>query len=300
MLVEHKINNHLTWVETNRLTDEEQISLLTDYKLPEETIDYVTDIYERSNYITDEENGIDLVIIHIPTKLDQDNRYVSRPVSLLTRGNQIFSFNEGESKVNYEKVKKIALGNQAETPMIFLLEAVNELVDSYLPVLRVISRERHQLDDLLTQKVRNKDLVRLSYLQQTLTFLLSATANNLDVLNQIEQSKQAKSFDDETNERLEDAMIEANQIAHMTEIESGIVDRISQIFDSLMNNNLNDTMQFLTLWSLALAIPTIITGFYGMNIDLPVNASKYEWIYVVVLSIILMIWLIVMFNKRRK
>ena len=34
----------------------------------------------------------------------------------------------------------------------------------------------------------------------------------------------------------------------------------------MMNNNLNDTMKFLTVWSLVLTIPTILTGFYGMNV----------------------------------
>lgn len=101
----------------------------------------------------------------------------------------------------------------------------------------------------------------MSYLQQTLTFLLSASENNLEILEQIKRSRLGQRFDEQTLERLDDALIEANQVAHMTELESDIVDRIARIFDSIMNNNLNDTMKFLTVWSLALAIPTLITGF---------------------------------------
>ena len=300
MLVEHQINPSFKWIETHHLSTSEKNILRNEFQIPEETLEYVMDIYERSNYITDSVNDIELVVIHVPTKQPKDIRYVSRPVSFLVKDDMLFSFNEAESTISYEGVKESIEQVSSATPMIFLFELIRELIDRNLPILREISKERHQLDDLLTERVKNKDLVRLSYLQQTLTFLLSASENNLEILEQIKRSKLGRSFDEQTMERLEDAIIEANQVAHMTELESDIVDRIARIFDSIMNNNLNDTMKFLTVWSLALAIPTLITGFYGMNIDLPRLSSDYEWIYVVILSVILMIWLIMFINHKRK
>lgn len=300
MLVEHQINPSFKWIETHHLSTSEKNILRNEFQIPEETLEYVMDIYERSNYITDSVNDIELVVIHVPTKQLKDIRYVSRPVSFLVKDDMLFSFNEAESTISYEGVKESIEQVSSATPMIFLFELIRELIDRNLPILREISKERHQLDDLLTERVKNKDLVRLSYLQQTLTFLLSASENNLEILEQIKRSKLGRSFDEQTMERLEDAIIEANQVAHMTELESDIVDRIARIFDSIMNNNLNDTMKFLTVWSLALAIPTLITGFYGMNIDLPRLSSDYEWIYVVILSVILIIWLIMFINHKRK
>lgn len=300
MLVEHQINSRFEWIETHHLSSREKNILREQYQLPEETLEYVMDIYERSNYITDSVNDLELIVIHVPTKQPKEIRYVSRPVSFLVKGNKLFSFNEGESVVSYDGVKNAINQDIHSTPMIFLFELIRELIDRYLPILREISKERHQMDDLLTEKVKNKDLVRLSYLQQTLTFLLSASENNLEILEQIKRSRLGQSFDEQTMERLDDALIEANQVAHMTELESDIVDRIARIFDSIMNNNLNDTMKFLTVWSLALAIPTLITGFYGMNIDLPRFSSDYEWIYVVILSVILIIWLIMFIKHKRK
>lgn len=300
MLVEHQINPSFKWIETHHLSTSEKNILRNEFQIPEETLEYVMDIYERSNYITDSVNDIELVVIHVPTKQPKDIRYVSRPVSFLVKDDMLFSFNEAESTISYEGVKESIEQVSSATPMIFLFELIRELIDRNLPILREISKERHQLDDLLTERVKNKDLVRLSYLQQTLTFLLSASENNLEILEQIKRSKLGRSFDEQTMERLEDAIIEANQVAHMTELESDIVDRIARIFDSIMNNNLNDTMKFLTVWSLALAIPTLITGFYGMNIDLPRLSSDYEWIYVVILSVTLIIWLIMFINHKRK
>ncbi|RCX12866.1 CorA-like Mg2+ transporter protein [Vagococcus fluvialis] len=181
-----------------------------------------------------------------------------------------------------------------------MIEGVNYLVDSYLPALRELTKERHVLDDLLTKKLANKDLVKLAYLQQTLTFFESATEGNIDVIEMLLSPKIDKSFSENEKSRLEDALIEAKQIAQMVQLEANIVNKISQIFDSIMNNNLNDTMKFLTVWSLALAIPTLITGFYGMNINLPVVDSEYGWLYLIIVSVLLITWMILSLKKNRK
>ncbi len=300
MLLEHKINNALNWVETHQITEHEKNVILTDYDIPLEILDYVTDIYEQSNYIHDPIEGLDLVILHVPTKLDKQNRYISRPISFLISHNTIFTFNEGEVSLEHKGLYEMVSDDRDCTATSFMLEGINDLVDSYIPVLREMTKERHKLDDLLTKRLTNRDLIKLSYLQQTLTFFVSATESNVDVLNLLEKSRFGQTFSPEEKERLEDALIEAEQIDHMTNLEAKIVNKISQIFDSIMNNNLNDTMKFLTVWSLALAIPTLITGFFGMNIHLPELDSKYGWIYLIILSVILIGWLILGLKRNRK
>ena len=300
MLLEHKINEKMKWVETSQLTEHEKNVILNDYDIPLEILDYVTDIYEQSNYIHDPVEGLNLVIVHIPTKLDEQNRYISRPVSFLIKQDTLFTFNEGETVIANELLKKKMSLTNEYTPTTFMLEGLNILVDSYIPVLREITKQRHKLDDLLTKRLTNRDLIKLSYLQQTLTFFLSATESNVDVLNLLTKSRFGQQFSEVEKERLEDALIEAEQVAHITGLEAKIVNKISQIFDSIMNNNLNDTMKFLTVWSLALAIPTLITGFFGMNINLPELDNTYGWLYLIIFSILLIIWLILALKRNRK
>jgi Mg2+ and Co2+ transporter CorA len=286
MLVEHKVNSKMKWIETNKLTETEKNTLLNDYDIPLEMLDYVTDIYEQS--------------IHVPTKLNKPNRYLSRPISFLIKHDLLFTFNEGEEVIDLTLFKENLKTENDYTPTSLMIEGVNYLVDSYLPALRELTKERHVLDDLLTKKLANKDLVKLAYLQQTLTFFESATEGNIDVIEMLLSPKIDKSFSEDEKSRLEDALIEAKQIAQMVELEANIVNKISQIFDSIMNNNLNDTMKFLTVWSLALAIPTLITGFYGMNINLPVVDSEYGWLYLIIVSVLLITWMILSLKKNRK
>ena len=300
MLLEHKVNKHMKWVETKQLTEHEKNVLLGDYDVPLEILDYVTDIYEQSNYIHDPVEGLELIIMHIPAKVDGQSRYISRPVSFLIKHDTLFTFNEGDAIAGVADLTQNMSTDNEYTPTSFMLEGLYYLVDSYIPVLRELTKERHVLDDLLTKKLTNRDLVKLSYLQQTLTFFESATESNVDVLNLLLKSKFGQSLSPQDNERLEDVLIEAEQITHMADLEAKIVNKISSIFDSIMNNNLNDTMKFLTVWSLAIAIPTLITGFYGMNINLPKIDSEYGWFYLIILSILLIMWLIFSLKKDKK
>ncbi|MDT2746389.1 magnesium transporter CorA family protein [Vagococcus fluvialis] len=300
MLVEHKVNSKMKWIETNQLTETEKNTLLNDYDIPLEMLDYVTDIYEQSGHIHDLVEGLELVVIHVPTKLNKPNRYLSRPISFLIKHDLLFTFNEGEEVIELTLFKENLKTENDYTSTSLMIEGVNYLVDSYLPALRELTKERHVLDDLLTKKLANKDLVKLAYLQQTLTFFESATEGNIDVIEMLLSPKIDKSFSENEKSRLEDALIEAKQIAQMVQLEANIVNKISQIFDSIMNNNLNDTMKFLTVWSLALAIPTLITGFYGMNINLPVVDSEYGWLYLIIVSVLLITWMILSLKKNRK
>ncbi|MGF2141235.1 magnesium transporter CorA family protein [Vagococcus fluvialis] len=300
MLVKHHINASLNWIETRKLNEREKNTLLDEYKISDEVLEYVLDTYEQSNYIHEPEDEQELVILHIPAKSQENNRYTTKPIAFLIKDNNLFTFNESNLSLMNHDMNKETGQEKIDTPVSFMLEKIYFLMSSYFPVLREVTRQRHVLDDMLTKKLTNKELVKLAYLQQSLTFILNAAESNVEALTILEKSKFGKELSDVEKERLEDALIEAEQIVHMAELEAKIVDKIAKIFDSIMNNNLNDTMKFLTVWSLAIAIPTLITGFFGMNINLPKVDKVYGWIQLTILSVVLVAWLILGLKRNKK
>ncbi|MFW3588558.1 magnesium transporter CorA family protein [Vagococcus fluvialis] len=300
MLVKHHINASLNWIETRKLNEREKNTLLDEYKISDEVLEYVLDTYEQSNYIHEPEDEQELVILHMPAKSQENNRYTTRPIAFLIKDNNLFTFNESNLSLMNHDMNKETGQERIDTPVSFMLEKIYFLMSSYFPVLREVTRQRHVLDDMLTKKLTNKELVKLAYLQQSLTFILNAAESNVEALTILEKSKFGKELSDVEKERLEDALIEAEQIVHMAELEAKIVDKIAKIFDSIMNNNLNDTMKFLTVWSLAIAIPTLITGFFGMNINLPKVDKVYGWIQLTILSVVLVACLILGLKRNKK
>ena len=300
MLVKHHINASLNWIETRKLNEREKNTLLDEYKISDEVLEYVLDTYEQSNYIHEPEDEQELVILHMPAKSQENNRYTTKPIAFLIKDNNLFTFNESNLSLMNHDMNKETGQERIDTPVSFMLEKIYFLMSSYFPVLREVTRQRHVLDDMLTKKLTNKELVKLAYLQQSLTFILNAAESNVEALTILEKSKFGKELSNVEKERLEDALIEAEQIVHMAELEAKIVDKIAKIFDSIMNNNLNDTMKFLTVWSLAIAIPTLITGFFGMNINLPKVDKVYGWIQLTILSVVLVACLILGLKRNKK
>ncbi|MFR8085908.1 MAG: CorA family divalent cation transporter, partial [Leuconostoc gelidum] len=55
------------------------------------------------------------------------------------------------------------------------------------------------------------------------------------------------------------------------------------------NRDLNWTMKVLTVYSIVLTVPTIVSGFYGENVKwLPFAASQDGWWISIVITLILM------------
>ena len=58
-------------------------------------------------------------------------------------------------------------------------------------------------------------------------------------------------------------------------------------YASIISNNLNGVMKFLTSITIVLAIPTMISSFWGMNVKLPFENSSIGFIIMVAIAVIL-------------
>ena len=97
-------------------------------------------------------------------------------------------------------------------------------------------------------------------------YLVSATKQNAIVLEQLKNQALFKKLEFTEEEKLENSLIEAKQLVEMTSINLQILQQLSGTYNNVLNNNLNDTMKLLTIISILLTIPNIVTGFFGMNI----------------------------------
>ena len=78
------------------------------------------------------------------------------------------------------------------------------------------------------------------------------------------------------------------------------VDHLQDAYTSALDLELNNTMKFFTVLSMVFFPLTIIVGWYGMNFEhMPEFAWKYGYVYVIVLSILVVAALTV-YAKRKK
>lgn len=302
MIKEQKfpIVTNYKWYDISNLSETDSNQLQDDFNFTPDMISYISDRHERPHYDYDTYTHINLLVYDVPIWPTQViKHFTAHPVTFLISGKNIFTFHTESTSYVFDQFNDLMMRRElakaqdvTELLMKFLLfssqyfqRAVTQLDD-----------ERNRLDKKLSGDINNRDLVELSNIEKSLVYLSSSIQTNLMMLHSLKMSE--LDFTKRACERLDDVLIESNQAAEMVKISQQVTKTLSATSNNMMNNNLNDTMKFLTVWSLVLTIPTILTGFYGMNVSLPVGHSSSDWIIIMILAIILMVWLVILMKRH--
>ena len=107
-------------------------------------------------------------------------------------------------------------------------------------------------------------------LQKSLVYFSTALKSNEITFEKINRGRIIRLYE-EDQDLLDDLLIEIKQAIEMCNIYSGILSGTMSAVASIISNNLNIVMKVLTSITIVLAIPTMISSFYGMNVTgLPV------------------------------
>ena len=255
-------------------------NLKEEYGISDEMLTYSLDKNERARVEYDTLDDILLLVTNVPHQQKIENHYETSPVAFILKENGLFTF----TTQNTEYV-------------IRLIRSILDR-DSVFPLIEEVNSERQRLNQKLREKTTNRNLLALSDLEVGLVYLVTGTKQNVVLLEQIKALAIYRKLTEKEKEQLDDALIEAKQAVEMTNLASQILDQLSGTYNNLLNNNLNDTMKFLTVWSLILTVPTIVTGFFGMNLQLPFTHSVFGWGIALFISLILSVWMLIALWRR--
>ena len=142
--------------------------------------------------------------------------------------------------------------------------------------------------------MKNAELIQLLGLQKSLVFFSTSLKSNEMTMEKILRGRILKLYE-EDEELLEDVLIEIKQAIEMCSIYTGILSSTMDAFGSIISNNLNIVMKVLTSLTVVMAIPTMVSGFYGMNVSgLP---FPYFWFPTLVTLILVAVATIILVKK---
>ena len=72
----------------------------------------------------------------------------------------------------------------------------------------------------------------------------------------------------------------------MVEMYSQILSRLADTFSSIISNNQNMVMKFLAAMTIIIAIPTVISSFFGMNVPVPLSENNEGFGIVIIIAVI--------------
>lgn len=273
-------------------------NLKEEYGISDEMLTYSLDKNERARVEYDTLDDILLLVTNVPHQQKIENHYETSPVAFILKENGLFTFTTQNTEYVIRLIRSI-LDRDSEINVYSLLFRTLFLIsDSFFPLIEEVNSERQRLNQKLREKTTNRNLLALSDLEVGLVYLVTGTKQNVVLLEQIKALAIYRKLTEKEKEQLDDALIEAKQAVEMTNLASQILDQLSGTYNNLLNNNLNDTMKFLTVWSLILTVPTIVTGFFGMNLQLPFTHSVFGWGIALFISLILSVWMLIALRRR--
>ncbi|MNT40789.1 Magnesium transport protein CorA [compost metagenome] len=134
--------------------------------------------------------------------------------------------------------------------------------------------------------MQNKELLKILSLEKSLVYFTTSLKSNEIIMEKTMKGRIIKLYEDD-EDILEDAIIENRQAIEMSKIYSDILNGSMEAYASIISNNLNGVMKFLTSITIVLAIPTMISSFLGMNVPVPLQDSQLGFAVMIFISVIL-------------
>ena len=273
--------------------------LSKSFNIPEEFLSYATDKDESARIEMDDETKSLLIIFDIPFEDQTDVAYYSSgPMSFIVTKEVIITNVADKKMATILKNSKLVDHLNPKYKTSFVLHFMLAIAKLYVDRIRILNRKRILIEQALGKTPKNEDLINLMKIERSLIYFIMSLKSNSLVINKIKSGKYLKLYDEE-KELLDDLMIEVDQAFDMSNISNRILNEMTDSYDSIINNNTNSVMKFLTSYSIILTIPTIIFSFYGMNVPLPLtNLPKISWEIICLLALFLSVLLTLFFVKK--
>lgn len=181
----------------------------------------------------------------------------------------------------------------------FILQILYKNASYYLYYLRRINKMTSVIEREVTKSMKNKELIQLLELEKSLVYFSTSLKAIELVLNKMVRTNSIKKYPDD-EDLLEDVIVENKQALEMATIYGDILSRVMDAFSAIISNNQNNVMQFLTSVTLITTIPTIVSGFFGMNVGGIPYGNDINGFWIVMLITTLICLVVTFFMSRNK
>jgi len=286
------------WVNMIDPTSDD-IERMAGQGIPQDFMTYPLDMDERARSER-EDDGKMLILIRIPffQGLNVDVPYTTMPLGLILTDTMIVTVCRRPNDLTTEfasgKIKNLSTGKRIRFVLRMLLLNANR----FLSHLRQINKMTEDLEDRLQQSMQNKEVLELLKYQKSLVYFTTALKANELLLERLQRTQLFRQYSDD-EDLLEDVITENQQAIEMVNISSNILSSMMDAFASIISNNLNVVMKFLASVTILVSLPAIVTGFYGMNVDLPFQTLPFTWIGILGVCLLVVGVTIFLFFRKR-
>ena len=286
-----------SWINLVNPSESEIKRVCESINIQEDFIRDALDFEEKARIDTEESDNTILFVVDVPIIEKSDDNYIysTMPLGMIVVRDDFFitvSLRKNKIIESFEKMKIKNFHTYKKSRFIFQILYLNS--SYFLNYLKQINKETEIAEYILKNSMKNKELFKLLSLDKGLVYFTTSLKSNELVMEKALKGKILKLYD-EDEDILEDAIIENRQAIEMANIYRDILSGTMDAYASIISNNLNSVMKTLTSITIVLAVPTMISSFWGMNVGLPLQYNKFGFVIMILISLVttlLVTWLL--------
>ncbi len=258
-------------------------------RISEETsvpIDFISaacDRNERPRF--ENEDGVRLIIIRIPYRQDETNMpFITVALGLILTKERLITVCAVETPVMEELTNRFFQNRYSDSQLLFITPIFLSIARRYLKYLEVIRAEANDVETQIYSSLRNEMLIRMLSLEKCLVYFTTSLSGYEKIWPRLRRLEGRDVLKESEEDAIEDILIEFQQAKDLANIYSNILSGMMDAFASIISNNLNVVMKFLTSVTIILMLPTLVASFYGMNVRLPFQNSPHAFLLTIFIS----------------
>jgi len=271
------------WINLSNPTEAELHKISSICQVPQDYLRAALDEEERSRI--EFEDNCTLILVDVPLKESNGDSsiFTTLPLGIVIASDNIITICTKEIPLLNDFMFGHVKGFYTYKKTRFILQLLYKNATYYLQYLRQIDRMSTDIERGLHKSTKNRELFQLLDLEKSLVYFSTSLRGNSVILDRMMKLESIKKYP-EDEDLLEDVIIENRQAIEMANIYTTILGGMRDAFASVISNNLNIAMKFLTSVTIVLTIPTMIASFFGMNVPVPLSNLPHAFMLILGIS----------------
>ena len=281
-----------SWVALEAPSEEELDLLAKDLSLDRDLLQDAMDPHEVPR--VEREGGVTYIFTRVPVR--DEMQTTTTPLMIAVGRNFITTVSRTPLQfLNKFKEGELEFYTTQKTKLF--LQFFYEINTNYSSFINSIARSVRGVSIRL-ENIGNKEIKQFVMFEGSLNDFLAALAPMNTLLNNLLSGKFLQLYE-EDQELVEDLTLSNRQLIELCQSNMRSIGNVREGYSTIMSNNLNRVIKVLTALTIVLTIPTIITSFFGMNVQLPLTDSPGGFLVVLGATILVSVGVLVLFLKNR-
>ena len=278
------------WIYVTKPSIEELTSISNDLNLDFDILKDVLDNYEVPRLENDE--GTKYIFTRYV--VNKNLKLETEPILIVFSNEFVLTVSYSEA-TSLKKLKSKNINTTQKTKL--LIEILSTINDEIKHEVNSLSKEIKNLSSKI-ETISNAEISKFVEHERALNDIIATLVPTNIIFRRLIDSKSIQLYEDDL-EIIEDLTISTNQLIEICKSDMKYLVNIREAFSTILSNNLNKTMKMLTSLTVILTTPTIISSFFGMNVNVPLNQNPSAFLMIIAFTTIILAILIYLFNKNK-